>query len=70
MLTLAADMPWSDWQFYAVTLAFAWAAWMVVRPFVPRRKESGDSSCPNCAAGGSVNARPRRATLTVGGQKV
>lgn len=31
-------MPWRDWQFWAVTLAMAGAAWLAIRAVVPKRR--------------------------------
>jgi hypothetical protein len=31
-------LPFDDWQFYVVSLVVLAAAWMLVRPFLPRRR--------------------------------
>ena len=48
-------MPWTDWQFWVVTVAAAWGAWILVRQFRPAKKEA-DSPCGACAVGASVEA--------------
>lgn len=47
-------MPWTDWQFYVVTVLALIGAWCVYRVVVPKRKK----------------AKPQKTELTVGGRKV
>lgn len=60
-MTLAFSIPWTDWQFWAVTLVALGALWFLTRglwpaPFGTRRRPG--------------QAPTRRATLTVGGKPV
>jgi|LakMenEpi03Aug12_release.lakeMendotaPanAssembly.Ray.scaffolds.fasta_scaffold3467674_2 hypothetical protein len=57
-------MPWSDWQFWAVSLAALAGAFFVIRPLLPTR--SG-GSCRSCPADGAP-PKPKRATLTIEGE--
>ena len=45
-------MPWSDWQFWVVTLVTVVAAWWVVRPLLPKRKQRGTTTKVNLTVGG------------------
>lgn len=58
-------MPWSDWQFWVVTLLGAGGLYLVIRPFLPRKQEEG--ACPHCASGQAAKkkSRPRRVSLTI-----
>jgi hypothetical protein len=58
-------MPWSDWQFWAVSLAALAAAILVIRPLLPAR--GGGAPCRSCPADGAP-PRPKRATLTIEGE--
>lgn len=46
-----------DWQFLVVTAAALWGLWILLRPFLPRRRkdqeEAGGAACPRCSASGS-----------------
>jgi hypothetical protein len=50
------SLPWTDWQFWVVTVVAGWAGWVVVRPFLPRRKER-ETPCDHCAVGTAARAR-------------
>lgn len=55
------SLPWNDWQFWVVTLACAWGAWAVARPFVgmwKRRDTSEAASCPGCNRCDSAATEP------------
>ena len=58
-------MPLGDWQFWVVTLLGLGGLYLVIRPFLPRKKK-GDG-CPTCASGSAAmkKKRPRRVSLTV-----
>jgi hypothetical protein len=54
-------MPWSDWQFYVVTMAAVWGAWMLLRQFLPR--DGAGSACGACASGAAACVKkPQLAT--------
>jgi hypothetical protein len=57
-------MPWHDWEFWIVTVLAMIGLFILMRPFLPRRKGSANAACPNCASGEAA-AKPRRATLTI-----
>ncbi len=62
-------LPFDDWQFYVVSALAMGSFWMVVRPFLPRKKGSGEShGCPSCASGSAARRSPRT-RLTVGGKR-
>lgn len=62
-------VPWGDWQFYVVTLLAMCGAWVMVRPFLPRKGGSGGSGgCPNCASGAAARRKPRT-RLTIHGKR-
>lgn len=45
-----------DWQFLVVTAAALWGLWILLRPFLPRRRkdeEAAAGACPRCTASGS-----------------
>lgn len=46
--------PWTDWQFYCVTLAAAWGFWTVLRQLIPSKD---DKACPGCASGAAARAK-------------
>ena len=58
-------MPWTDWQFWAVTAAALVAGFVILRPLLPTRGSGG--SCRGCPADGAP-AKPKRATLTIEGE--
>jgi hypothetical protein len=60
-------MPWHDWEFWIVTLLAVWGGWVLLRPFMPRKKGGTSApACPNCASGsGAAAAKPRRVALTI-----
>lgn len=62
-----AGLPLDDWQFYVVTAAGLAAAWLVIRPLLPRR--GALPSCPNCADA-SPRRRRTRTALTHEGKRV
>ena len=57
-------MPWTDWQFWTVTVAALIAAWCVVRPFIPSKRPP--ASCPGCPSA-EASKKPRETTLTIDG---
>lgn len=57
-LVNGATMPLLDWQFWVVTLAMLWSAWVVARQFLPKK---GAPACGGCAAGSAACAKPRAA---------
>ncbi|MFG0330070.1 MAG: hypothetical protein ACF8PN_09250 [Phycisphaerales bacterium] len=61
-------LPLDDWQFWVVTLVGLFAAWIVVRPFLPSRKKAKGGACGGCASGAAATAKPKRVNLTVGGK--
>ena len=63
-------IPWHDWQLWIVTALALAGAWLVARPFLPRRKgNNGAPGCPNCASGSAANKR-RRVALTIEKKRV
>ena len=58
-------MPWDDWQFYVVTAAAAWGAWMLLRQLFPRSDPSSPA-CGACATGAAACAKPPRDRDAVG----
>lgn len=44
-------MPWSDWQFWLVTLASVWGLWALVRQLLPKRRSDGVVACSSCSVG-------------------
>lgn len=48
------SFPWTDWQFYCVTLAAAWGFWIVVRQLIPPKD---DTACAGCASGKAAQAK-------------
>jgi hypothetical protein len=63
-------MPWSDWQFWIVSVLALGGLWIMARPFLPWRKGDGSApACPNCASG-SASAKPRRVALTIEKKRV
>ena len=57
-------MPWNDWQFYVVTVAAFWGAWMLLRQFFPKSDPDGPA-CGACATGSAACAKKPRAALVV-----
>ena len=54
-----------DWQFLVVTAAALWGLWILLRPFLPRRRKeqeeaAGDAACPRCSASGSCASKPAK----------
>lgn len=49
-------MPYTDWQFWAVTAAMLWGAFTLLRQLWPR---SEGPACGNCAAGAAACSRPK-----------
>jgi len=43
-------MPWTDWQFYVVTLASLGGLWLLARPFLRLRARENvpAAPCPGC----------------------
>lgn len=71
-------IPYDDWQFWVVTVAMLLGAYVMVRPFLPRRGGEagngggGGGSCPHCAMGGAATkrkSRPGKTRLTIEGQR-
>jgi hypothetical protein len=60
-------LPLFDWQFYVVTLLGLGALWLIVRPFVPRKRKT--AGCHGCSLG-PVPARRRRTALTLRGRRI
>lgn len=59
--------PLEDWQFWAATAVAAAGAWTILRPLMPRRRNT--PACPGCPSGSSPKAQAEHAaTLTIGGQ--
>lgn len=52
-----------DWQFLVVTAAALWGMWILLRPFLPRRRKDEEeaAACPRCTASGSCASKPARA---------
>jgi len=65
-------MPWTNWEFWIVTILAAAGVWLLARPFLPSRKSSAeDAGCPNCASGAAAGkSKRRRVALTVERRKV
>lgn len=63
--------PLDDWQFWIVTIVGLGAAWLVVKPFIPRRRKSGGGGggCTSCSAGMGSSAKPKKTKLTIGGRR-
>ncbi len=55
-------MPWLDWQFYVVTAAAVWGAWILLRQLLPSSGPSGPA-CGACAAGACACARKPTAAV-------
>ncbi len=51
-------MPWSDWQFWVVTLAATWAGYVILRQIFPARGKDDAVVCGTCAAGAAACAKP------------
>ena len=49
-------MPWTDWQFWLVTIAALWGLCAVVRQLVPRRGRN-EPPCSTCAVGMAAQAK-------------
>lgn len=47
--------PWTDWQFWMVTVIASWGGWTVLRQLLPRQKSS--TVCGGCAAGTAACAK-------------
>lgn len=45
------SFPITDWQFWTVTASAVWAVWVVVKPFLPGKREEGATACSHCAVG-------------------
>jgi hypothetical protein len=65
-------MPWTDWEFWLVTVLALGGLWLLARPFLPSRKSKAeDASCPNCASSASAGkSRRRRVILTIERKKM
>ncbi len=46
-------LPWTDWQFWVVSVVALWGVVAIVRAVVPRRAES-TAACEKCESGGGV----------------
>lgn len=58
-------MPWHDWQFWVVSAAAAWGAWVLMRQAWPRQE---GPPCGGCAAGAAACAK--KPATEEGGQLV
>ncbi|MCP3961509.1 MAG: hypothetical protein GY719_27010 [bacterium] len=56
-------MPWLDWQFWMVTAAALWGAWILVRQLMPVSDPSSPA-CASCATGAAACARRPRLAET------
>lgn len=50
--------PWTDWQFWAVTLSATWGLWILLRQFLPASDQKGDA-CAGCASGAAAQAKKK-----------
>ena len=50
-------MPWSDWQFWVVSLAALWAGYVIFRQIIPGAAKDS-SACSTCAVGAAATATP------------
>lgn len=50
-------MPWTDWQFWIVTLAALWGGRVILRQIIPARGDDAPA-CGSCAAGAAACAKP------------
>jgi hypothetical protein len=56
-----------DWQFGVVTVAAAWSAWRLVRPFVARSQSDPAVTCSHCpTGGGGCGSRQAPTLVTLG----
>ncbi|MAC18824.1 MAG: hypothetical protein CMJ23_03925 [Phycisphaerae bacterium] len=61
-------MPWSDWQFWVVTLMALGGVILVVRPLLPTKRPSG--RCGTCPSGTNTDeAKGQRTPLTIEGRR-
>lgn len=52
-------MPFTDLQFWIVTLAASWGAWVLLRTFLPRRSTAATAKgSPPCATAGCAGCAP------------
>ena len=61
------QLPWADWQFYAVTVAAVGGGWLVVKPLLARRGKSAQG-CSNCTFG-TKTAAPEPSNLVQLGRR-
>lgn len=61
---LIASIPWSDWQFWTVSVLAALALAAILRPLLPSRDRK--AACPGCATTPSAPATQ----LTVDGRRL
>ena len=63
-------MPWTDWQFWVVSIFALGGLVFIVRPLFPSRK--GSAACGGCPTGGDAKnaGRGKRTSLTVEGRRV
>lgn len=45
-------MPWSDWQFWIVTILALGALWILIRMFLPKKKPKGTRTTLTVSAKG------------------
>ncbi len=63
-------MPWHDWQFWIVSIFAVGGLWLLLRPFLLRKRGASDAgSCSNCATP-STSVKPRRVNLTIEKRRV
>ena len=60
-------MPWTDWQFWIVTVFALGGLFVVIRPLIPGRNPSG--GCRTCPTSADP-AVGKRTTLTIEGHRV
>jgi hypothetical protein len=60
-------LPIGDWQFWGASVIAALALVAVIRPLLPSRRPS--RACPKCTEESDAPAKPRRAELTIEGER-
>jgi hypothetical protein len=68
---MLAGLPLDDWQFWVVSGLVLSAIWLLVSPFLPRKKRRKPAPCPGCPGGSEEKAaKPKHVDLTIGGKRV